>query len=49
MSYDYELLEEFKKELADKYDATELVELLRLDVWAILEAFHEEIMELHRR
>lgn len=46
MSIDRELLEEWKDRLADRYTATELVELLDLDVRAILEAFEDEVMDL---
>lgn len=46
MSLDRELLEEFKARLADRYTAYELVELLDLDVWQILEVFEEEVTEL---
>lgn len=49
MSIDYDLLEEFKKELADKYTAEELSELLELDVWDIIEAFQEKVIELKWR
>lgn len=49
MSYDDELLDEFKKDLADKYTAEELCELLKLDVWDILEQFEERVMNLHWR
>jgi len=46
---DRELLEEYKNQLADRYTAAELVELLELDVWQILEMFEEEIIELRVR
>ena len=49
MSVDYELLEEFKAELSERYTAEELCELLGLDVWDIIEAFPEKIMELKWR
>lgn len=49
MSIDEEVLEEFKAALADKYEAAELVELLNLSVWDIIEMFPEKIMELHWR
>lgn len=49
MSMDRELLEEFKKELADKYTAEELSELLGLDVWDIIEMFEDKIVELKWR
>jgi len=47
MAIDTELLEEFKNHLADKFTAEELCELLHLDVWDIIEAFQEKIMELN--
>lgn len=46
---DFELIEEFKKELADKYTGEELCELLQLDVWDIIEAFQEKVIELKWR
>lgn len=49
MSIDVELLEEYKLELADRYTAEELVELLQLDVWEIIEMFEDRIMELKWR
>lgn len=49
MSVDEELFEEFKSSLADRYTAEELCELLSLDVWDIIEAFPEQIMELRLR
>lgn len=49
MSVDYELFEEFKKELSDRYEAVELCELLGLDVWDLLESFEEKVLELQRR
>lgn len=49
MSIDYELLDEYKNSLADKYTAEELCELLELTVWDIIEAFPEAILELQRR
>lgn len=49
MSIDYEVLDEFKNDLASKYTAEELCELLGLDVWDLIEAFEEKIMELHWR
>lgn len=41
---DVELLDEHKARLADRYTAAELVDLLDLDVWRIIEAFEDEIM-----
>lgn len=49
MSVDREVLEEFKESLADKYTAEELCELLQLDVWDIIEAFEEKILNLKFR
>lgn len=49
MSIDREVLEEYKQTLADRYMAPELVELLNLDVWEILEEFEEKVIELHAR
>lgn len=49
MSIDFELFEEYKQALADRYEAVELVELLGLDVWDIIEAFEEKIVELKFR
>lgn len=49
MSINRELLEEFKLELADKYTAEELCELLELDVWDLLEEFEDKIMNLKFR
>lgn len=46
---DREVLEEFKAQLADKYTAEELCELLELDVWDIIEMFEEKIVELKFR
>lgn len=46
MSIDDELFEEFLKNLADRYTAVELVELLELTEWDILEAFREKFLEL---
>lgn len=46
MAIDFEMFEEFKLHLADKYTAEELCELLKLDVWDIIEMFPEKIMEL---
>lgn len=48
MSVDYELFEEFKNQLADRYTAEELCEKLNLDVWDVIEAFQEKVIELHR-
>ena len=47
MSIDLELLAEFKEELADRYTPEELVELLNLDIWDLLEAdtLQEKIIE----
>lgn len=47
MSIDPDLLAEFKAELADRYTAEELSELLNLDVWDLLEAdtLQEKIIE----
>jgi hypothetical protein len=44
---DEDIFQEFKLRLADRYTAEELCELLNLDVWDIIEAFSEKILELH--
>lgn len=44
MSKDQELIDEYLISLADRYTASELVELLGLDIWAILDNFEEEIL-----
>lgn len=49
MSIDEEVLDQYKLSLADKYTASELVELLDLSVWDVIEAFHEKIMDLYAR
>lgn len=49
MSIDRDALEEYKAALADRYTGPELAELLNLDVWAILEAFEDEVIELRFR
>lgn len=49
MSIDTELFQEFKEQLADRYTAEELCELLQLDVWDVIEAFEEKILELKFR
>ena len=46
MSTDHELVESWKNRLADRFTAYELVELLGLDVWQIIEAFEEEVLNL---
>ena len=46
MMLDLELVDDWKNYLADKYTAEELCELLKLDVWDILEAFEERVLEL---
>lgn len=51
---DTELLEEYKNSLSDRYTAIELCELLvdrfDLDIWAVMEAFGDEmLMELFQR
>lgn len=43
---DYSLLDDFKASLADRYTAVELVDLLDLNVWQIIEMFEEEIVNL---
>lgn len=42
---DLDLLDEFKKRIADRYTASELVELLDLDVWSVIEAFEDQVIE----
>lgn len=37
--------DEFEKALADRFTAAELVDLLDVDVWQIIEAFDWEIIE----
>lgn len=53
MSMDREILEQYKSELADRYNATELIELMEdcdlISVWDILEQFEEKIVELKFR
>lgn len=49
MSIDLEILEEFKQELVDKYTPAELVELLDISEWELLEAFQEKVIELKFR
>jgi hypothetical protein len=49
MSIDWELFEDYKKSLADRYTAEELCELMQLDVWDVIEAFQERVIELQRR
>lgn len=51
MSIDLELLQEFKEELADRYTAGELAELLNLDIWDLLEAdtLQEKLVEFKFR
>jgi len=44
---DQERLDEFKRRLADRFTAYELVELLDLDVWSIIELFEEEVIQLY--
>lgn len=43
---DRDTLEEFKAHLADKFTASELAEILELDVWQIIEAFEDKVLEL---
>lgn len=45
MSTNDDIFEEFKARLADKYTASELVEILRLDVWDVIEAFNDRILD----
>lgn len=49
MSVDREIFEEYKQSLADRYTAEELCELLQLDVWDVIEAFEEQILNLKFR
>lgn len=42
---DLDLLDEYKARVADRYTATELVDLLDLDVWQIIEAFEDTLIE----
>lgn len=49
MSIDRDLLDEYKRQIADRYTAPELVELLELDVWEVIEAFEEKVVELKFR
>lgn len=46
MTMNSDLLEEYLNALADRYDATELVELLELSTWDIIEMYREKIVEM---
>ena len=47
MSDDRELIDLYLDKVADKFTAEELVELLELDVWDIIEFYQEQILENH--
>lgn len=49
MSIDSERLEEFLLALADKYTGIEIVEILELSEWDIIEAFRDQIVEARKR
>lgn len=44
MAIDEDILDQYKRHLADRYTAEELCELLDLDVWDIIEMFEDKIM-----
>lgn len=45
VSMDRSQLQEFLERVADKYTASELVDLLDLSVWQIIDALEDEIIE----
>lgn len=45
---DEDYTDEFLARIADKYTAEELVEVLGLDVWQIIEMFRERVLELDK-
>lgn len=47
MSVDDDLFEEYLLAIADRYTAAELVELLDLDVWDVIEAFRDNLRDKH--
>lgn len=46
---DRERVDDFLALIADKYTAVEVVEILELDVWDVLEMFREELLEKQER
>lgn len=42
---DLDLLDAYKARVADRYTAAELVDLLDLDVWEVIEAFDDKLIE----
>lgn len=46
---DKERLDDFLALIADKFTASEVVEILDLDVWDVLEMFRDELIEKHER
>lgn len=42
---DQDLVEEFLTRLSEHYTAAEIVDLLDIDVWEILETYREQIIE----
>lgn len=47
MSIDEDTFEEYLCELADRYTAEELCELLELNVWDVIEAFRDNLRDRH--
>lgn len=45
MSKDRELLDDFLELVADTYTSVEIVDLLDIDVWKLIAAFEDEIIE----
>lgn len=45
MSSNQELIDELMNRLADRYTAEELCDILQLDVWDIIEAFRDLIVD----
>lgn len=46
---DNDLVDDFLALIADKFTASEVCEILELDVWDILEMFRDELLEKHDR
>ena len=46
MSLDEDRVDEHLRRIADHYSATDLVDLLDLSVWDILEQFRDKVLEL---
>lgn len=45
---DQDLVDEYKRQVADRYTAAELVDLLDLDVWEIIEAFEQNVLHMKK-